>query len=215
MRIIKKILCLAVCLVLVLSLASCGSKAPETVPDSGQSAPSPEVSTPETQKTDNDSQEGGKTLVIVFSATGNTMAVAQKIADYTGADLYEIVPKELYSDDDLNWRDKNSRSSKEHSDPDFRPEIASEKVSLSGYSTVFIGYPIWWGEEPRIMDAFVEQYDFTGLTMIPFCTSSTSGIGHSGLNLEEKAGSGTWLEGARFGERATEEEVRKWLDSLS
>ena len=150
MKDLKKILCLAVCLVLVFSLVSCGSKAPEAEQDSGQNTPSPEVSTPETQKTDTASPEGGKTLVIVFSATGNTMAVAQKIADYTGADLYEIVPKELYSNDDLNWRDKNSRSSKEHSDPDIRPEIASEKVSLSGYSTVFIGYPIWWGEEPRM-----------------------------------------------------------------
>ena len=207
---LKTIMSLILCLVFAFSFAACGSAAPSSGTDgeaSGHTEPQ------------NDTEEaaavtGDKMLVIVFSATGNTKRVAEYIASYTGAYLYEIIPKELYTEEDLNWRDKNSRSSKEHSDPSFRPEIGSEDISLQGYSTVYIGYPIWWGEEPRIMDAFAEQHDFTGITVIPFCTSSSSGIGRSGINLSEKAGTGTWLEGMRFSEKAEEEEVIKWLVSL-
>ena len=129
--------------------------------------------------------------------------------------MYEIIPKELYSEDDLNWHDKKSRSTIEMNDPGSRPEIGSEKISLDGYSTIYIGYPIWWGEEPRIMDTFVEQYDFTGITMIPFCTSHSSGMGRSGQNLKEKSGSGDWLEGIRFTEHPSEDEVKDWVDSIS
>ena len=95
-----------------------------------------------------------------------------------------------------------------------RPEIGSETVSLAGYSTIYIGFPIWWGEEPRILDTFVEAYNFDGITMIPFCTSSSSGLGRSGQNLEENAGSGTWLEGKRFGAGASEDELRDWIEGL-
>lgn len=157
---------------------------------------------------------GKDTLVVYFSATGTTKAVAEKIAAITDADLYEIKAAQEYTDADLNWHDRSSRSTIEQNDKNARPEIGSEAVSLAGYTTVYIGYPIWWGEEPRILDTFVECYHFDGITLIPFCTSSSSGIGRSGQNLADNAGSGTWLEGRRFGAGASEDALREWISSL-
>ena len=158
--------------------------------------------------------EHGKVLVVFFSATGNTKKVAEKIAEITDADIYEILPAQPYSKEDLNYNDKNSRATKEQNDKNARPVIGSEKIDISGYSTVFLGFPIWWGEEPRIMDAFVEQYDLSGKTMIPFCTSGSSGIGNSGSNLEKLAKSGTWLNGRRFAGNVSESEIRAWIGDL-
>ena len=155
-----------------------------------------------------------ETLVVVFSATGTTKGVAEKIAKITNADFYEIIPKEPYSDADLNWNDKNSRTTIEQNDTSSRPEIGSEKISLEGYKTIYIGYPIWWGEEPRIMDTFVENYSFDGITMIPFCTSGSSGIGRSGKNLAENAGSGNWLDGDRLQGSISESDLQAWIDGL-
>ncbi len=153
-------------------------------------------------------------LVVYFSATGTTKDVAEKIAKIEDADLYEIVPAEPYSDADLNWNDSGSRSTKEQNDSSSRPEIGSASVSLEGYKKVYIGYPIWWGEEPRILDTFVESYNFDGITMIPFCTSGGSGLGRSGKNLEERAGSGNWLDGKRFGAGPSEDTLRSWIEDL-
>ena len=159
-------------------------------------------------------EENSGVLVVYFSATGTTKGVAEKIAGITGADTYEIKAAQEYRDADLNWNDSNSRSTKEQNDSSVRPEIGSEAVSLDGYTTIYIGYPIWWGEEPRIMDTFVESYSFDGKTMIPFCTSSSSGMGRSGQNLAENAGTGTWLDGKRFGAGASEDEIRSWIEGL-
>ncbi|MBE6004606.1 MAG: flavodoxin [Lachnospiraceae bacterium] len=159
-------------------------------------------------------EENGGTLVVYFSATGTTKGVAEKIAAITGADTYEIKAAQEYTDADLNWNDSNSRSTKEQNDSSVRPEIGSDAISLDGYTTIYIGYPIWWGEEPRIMDTFVESYSFDGITMIPFCTSSSSGIGRSGQNLADNAGTGTWLDGMRFGAGASEDEIRSWIEGL-
>lgn len=115
---------------------------------------------------------------------------------------------------DLDWHDENSRTTHEQNDPSVRPGIASEDISLDGYSTIYIGYPIWWGEEPRILDTFVEKYDFSGITVIPFCTSGSSGIGRSGTNLEENAGSGTWLSGERFSGSVSEADLTTWINGL-
>ena len=160
-------------------------------------------------------QQQKDTLVIVFSATGTTKRVAELIAGITDADLYEILAAEPYSDADLNWNDRNSRTTKEMNDPSARPEIGSEDVSLAGYTTVYIGYPIWWGDAPRIMSTFVEAHDFDGVTVIPFCTSASSGIGRSGKNLAAQAGSGIWLDGKRFSGSVTEAELKNWIDSLN
>lgn len=159
-------------------------------------------------------QQTGGTLVVYFSVTGNTKSVAEKIAEITGADIYEIKAAQEYTDDDINYNDSDSRTSKEQNDSSARPEIGSEAISFEGYSTIYIGYPIWWGQEPRIMDTFVESYNFDGITVIPFCTSGSSGIGKSGQNLADNAGSGNWLEGKRFGGGASEDEIRSWIEGL-
>jgi len=153
-------------------------------------------------------------LVAYFSATGTTEGVAEKIASVTGGDLYEILAAEPYTEEDLNYNDSSSRSTSEQNDKNARPEIGSEDISLEGYTTVYLGFPIWWGEEPRILDTFVEKYSFEGITVIPFCTSGGSGIGRSGPNMEALAGSGTWLEGERFSGGVSEEELKNWIEGL-
>ena len=153
-------------------------------------------------------------LVAYFSATGTTKGVAEKIASVTGGDLYEILAAEPYTEEDLNYNDSSSRSTSEQNDKNARPEIGSEDLSLEGYTTVYLGFPIWWGEEPRILDTFVEKYSFEGITVIPFCTSGGSGIGRSGPNMEALAGSGTWLEGERFSGGVSEEELKNWIEGL-
>jgi flavodoxin len=186
------------------------SAEPETEQDAEEVTPDVET----TPETDTDT-ENKKVLVVVFSATGTTKGVAEKIAKIENADIYEIKAAQEYTSADLNWNDSSSRSTKEQNDPSSRPEIGSERISLEGYETIYIGFPIWWGEEPRIMDTFVESYDFDGITMIPFCTSSSSGIGRSGKNLEEKAKSGNWLDGKRFPGSVSESDLESWIDGLN
>ena len=155
-----------------------------------------------------------KTLVAVFSASGVTKRVGEEIARVSGGDFFEIVPKEKYTGADLNYMNNRSRSSVEMNDPAARPEIAGTVADMDSYDTIIIGFPIWWGLAPRIIETFLESYDFDGITMIPFCTSSSSGIGRSGQNLADNAGSGNWLEGARFGGGASEDELSTWIDGL-
>ncbi len=181
---------------------------------------SAQTETKETQtagETESESPASGAhsdVLVAYFSATGTTKGVAEKIASVTGGDLYEILAKDPYTDEDLNYNDSSSRSTKEQNDKDVRPEIGSEDLSLEGYTTIYLGFPIWWGEEPRILDTFVEKYSFDGITVIPFCTSGGSGIGRSGPNMEALAGSGTWLEGERFSASVSESDLQSWIDEL-
>ena len=153
-------------------------------------------------------------LVAYFSATGTTKGVAERIASVTGGDLYEILAAQPYTEADLNYNDNSSRSTSEQNDKSVRPEIGSDDISLEGYTTIYLGFPIWWGEEPRILDTFVEKYNFDGITVIPFCTSGGSGIGRSGPNMEELAGSGTWLDGERFSGSVSEDELKSWIEGL-
>lgn len=215
----KKLLTICSVIALSLGLVACGETAESnTSVETTDAEISAEENTSETveevQQTEDTSVEEDSVLVVYFSVTGNTKDIAEKIASVTNADIYEIVPAQEYTDDDINWHDDNSRTSHEQNDPAARPEIASDPVSLEGYSIIYIGFPIWWGEEPRIMDTFVEQYNFDGINMIPFCTSGSSGIGNSGKNLEENAGSGNWLEGQRFGAGTPESEIQSWIDGL-
>ena len=161
-----------------------------------------------------DTPAHSEVLVAYFSATGTTKGVAERIAAVTGGDLYEILAAEPYTDDDLNYNDRSSRSTSEQNDKNARPQIGSEDISLEGYSTIYLGFPIWWGEEPRILDTFVEKYSFEGITVIPFCTSGGSGIGRSGPNMEALAGTGTWLEGKRFSGSVSEADLESWIDGL-
>lgn len=158
---------------------------------------------------------GTEVLVIIFSQTGHTMGIAEKIVAIEGADLYEIVPAVPYTEEDLDYNNSDSRATVEQNDPSVRPEIESDPIDLSKYSKIYIGYPIWWGQEPRIMDTFVESYDFGDATVIPFCTSGSSGIGQSGTNLATNAGSGNWLEGQRFASDASEDDVRSWIEEMN
>ena len=189
------------------------SPASEPAPDTQSQAPADTEPAPE-PSAEAPTETGTNTLVVYFSATGTTRAVAETIAAITYADLYEIRPAEPYTDADLNWHDNTSRSTIEQNDAAARPAIDGEPVSPEGYATVYVGYPIWWGEEPRIMDTFVESCDFGEATVIPFCTSSSSGIGRSGQNLAEHAGSGVWQDGKRFGAGVSEDELRAWIDGL-
>ena len=140
--------------------------------------------------------------------------MAEKLAEGLSADLYEIVPEEPYTDADLNWNDRGSRTSNETDDPACRPAIAGELPDLTGYDTVLIGYPIWWGDVPRIVSNFVENVDLSGKTLAVFFTSGSSGLGSSMKHLEEQSGAGEWLEGKRFTGRTTVEELAEWTRSL-
>lgn len=174
------------------------------------------VATSEENNTENTETEGGKTLVVYYSAQGHTQEVAQKIADNLGADIFEIVPTDEYSSDDLDWTDSNSRVSREYEDESLRNiELVSTSVdNWDSYDTVLIGYPIWWGIAAWPVDTFVKVNDFTGKTVIPFCTSSSSGLGQSGDLLEEEANSGNWLEGHRFRSNPSDSDINEWTDSI-
>lgn len=158
----------------------------------------------------------GKTLVVYYSATGNTKNVAEKIAQITGGDIFEIEPTEPYTDDDLNWTNADSRVSREHDDESLRDvELVSTIVdNWDSYDTVYIGYPIWWGIAAWPVNNFVKDNDFTGKTVIPFCTAATSEIGDSGNLLKDMAGTGDWKDGERFHGSASESDISSWIDSL-
>ena len=160
--------------------------------------------------------EEGKTLVVYFSATGNTERVAEMIAEATGGDLFKLEPVDPYTDEDLDYNDDNSRTSREYADESLRNVelVAATVEDFSAYKNIFVGYPLWWSEAAWPVNSFVESNDFTGKTVIPFCTSGGSGLGRSGEMLAEMAGSGEWLEGMRFGASVSKEDVVAWVESI-
>ena len=181
-----------------------------------------EAQTTEAQTTDTVVEETaepetGKTLVVYYSASGNTARVAEDIAEAAGADLFEIVPTEVYTSADLNWTDSSSRVSREHDDESLRdvPLTTTEVPDWESYDTVFIGYPIWWGIAAWPVDGFVKANDFSGKTVIPFATSSSSGLGQSGTLLAEMAGTGDWQEGQRFSSGVSTSDVQSWVNGLN
>ena len=211
----KKLIAILLSLALLLSLAACSSgSAQASEAPAEPTAEAEPAAAPETAE--NTQTAGGKTLVVYFSATNNTEAVANTIAAAMGADIFEIIPTQPYTSDDLNWRDGDSRVSREHDDESLRTvELESTAVDGWGdYSTVFVGYPIWWGIAAWPVSSFVTANDFTDKTVIPFCTSSSSGLGESGQLLAEAAGTGTWLEGQRFRSGVSEADVQAWLNGL-
>lgn len=217
----KKIFALLTLIALTLTFAACSSNdsITTTADDKGTSAQAEtakeDSTVTETNPTssENNTSTNEKSIVVYFSATGTTKGVAEKIAAVTGADTYEILAAQPYSEADLNWNDSNSRTTIEQNDKTVRPEIGSEKISLDGYSTIYIGFPIWWGEKPRIMDTFVESYDFNDKTVIPFCTSGGSGIGSSGDNLKNNAGTGNWKSGERLDSGVSESDLQSFIDN--
>lgn len=212
----KKMLSLSLAAAMSLSLAACGQGSAQ---DDSQPAAQSQTVTESTASSapDNGQDAGnGNVLVAYYSATGNTESVANDIAEAAGGDLFAITPAEPYTSDDLDWTDENSRVSQEHADESLRDVelTATDVENWDSYDTVFIGYPIWWGIAAWPMDTFVENNDFTGKTVIPFCTSSSSDIGQSGELLADMAGTGEWQEGQRFRSGASQEDVTEWVDSL-
>lgn len=173
-------------------------------------------STPDTDSgSTSDNEEASlKVLVAYFSATNTTEGVAEHIANGLNGDIYEIIPEIPYTDADLNYNDNNSRSTIEMNESNARPAISGSVEDMSQYDVVFIGYPIWWGEAPRIVSTFMESYDFSGKTIVPFCTSGGSGIGSSASNLEELTSNAEWLDGQRLNGGASQDEVMEWVNSL-
>ena len=231
----KKMISTFLILVLALSSVACGNNATDHTRSSDAadassaeqiSATGSEVADDITNhvstddaSTDNvntDNVSAGKTLVVYYSATGSTKAVAQTIADVTGADLFEIIPVEPYTDEDLNWTNDNSRVNAEHNDESKRdiPLTNTTPDNWEQYDTVYVGYPIWWAIAAWPVNNFVKNNDFTGKTVVPFCTSASSGIGQSGELLEEMAGTGTWLSGERFSSGVSADKVEDWVNSL-
>ncbi len=149
-------------------------------------------------------------LVAFFSASGVTAGVAGRLAESIGADLFEIRPEQPYTNADLNWQDKKSRSSVEMDDPSSRPTIANSVEGMDGYETVFVGFPVWWYREPSIIDTFMEAYDFSGKTVIPFATSGSSQIGKSGENMQKLAPGAKVLSGKRFASSVSADELGSW-----
>lgn len=155
-----------------------------------------------------------KVLVAVFSASGVTKRVGEEIARISGGDFFEIMPEEAYTSADLNWTNRNSRSSVEMNDPSARPKIADTVADMDAYDTVIVGFPIWWGVAPRIIETFLESYDFSGKTIIPFCTSGGSGVGRSDTSLHKNvSGDVKWTKGVKIN-RPNENKIRKWLDEV-
>lgn len=216
----KKVISLFLALTFVFTLAACSNNQPQTNDSSEslselttESTETPaDISAPESSESEN-----GKTLVVYFSATGNTEAAANYIAQETGGDLFELEPAEPYTDEDLNYSNEDSRVSREHEDESLRDvELAADTVeNWDEYDTVFIGYPIWWDIAAWPVNDFVKSNDFTGKTVIPFATSANDDIGESGKLLEEMAGTGNWLEGERFSSSVSKDAVTEWIEGLN
>lgn len=224
----KKWIVILLSAMLVFSLAACGSTADE----SGQTEESAsdqriesdvrlsEQQTESGSQPDESAENTANTtdtniLVVYFSATGTTRPIAEQMAEILGADLYEIVPAETYSDADLNYNDDSCRANIEQNDSMARPEISGIVENMEQYDTVLIGHPIWWGEEPRILDTFMESYDWSGKTLVNFCTSGGSGISTATAHLQELSQDANWLDGYRFQSDASETEINEWLESLN
>lgn len=205
----KKFTAILLTLVLALSLAACGSDT--TTASDGEGTTTQEDTNAGTASVDT-----GRTLVVYFSATGNTQTAAETIADLTGGDLFPLEPADPYTDEDLNWTDENSRVVYEYTHPEARDValMADTVDNWEAYDTVLVGYPIWWGIAAWPVDTFVAANDFTGKTVIPFCTSSSSGIGESGQLLADLAGTGDWQEGQRFSSHVDRDAVETWLAGL-
>ncbi len=230
----KKITAFLISLGLFVSFSGCGNSGKQTEPNGTEEAYAAELTddenvseTKEAPKADSDTAEveteeavpapevqESKVLVAYFSATNTTEKIAEHIANGLNADIYEIIPKTPYTDADLNYNDNSSRTTIEMNDPSCRPAISVSVENMGQYDIVFIGYPIWWGDAPRIVSTFMESYDFSGKTIVPFCTSGGSGIGSSTENLEELISGAEWLPGKRLNGGDSQDTVMEWVNGL-
>ncbi len=224
----KKIIPILLSILMVLSLAACAGNnnpsesstqdstptastnenktEPSNTSESGATDSQPDNSQPD------DTEAGKKVLVAYFSATGTTKKLAEYAADAIDAELYEIVPQQPYTSADLDYGDKNSRSTKEMNDPNSRPEINGSVENMADYDIVFIGYPIWWGEAPRIVSTFMDSYDFSGKTVVTFSTSASSG--HNDRSIQSLATDANWITGARLKSNSSRDDMVEWINGL-
>ncbi len=223
----KKLWALVLCFVLLLSMTACGKNDTSTSADNKYAEAVQEGMTEEKKATaevegteegteasvDLQEESASKTAVVCFSGTGNTMAIAEIIADVTDADLFEIIPAEKYTDEDLNYSDDNCRANKEQDDPDARPEIENDLSAVEGYDTIYLGHPIWWGTNPRIIQTFLDTYNLSNATIYTFCTSGGSGIEKSISDLQSQYPELNIVTGKRLN-NATEADVTEWISSL-
>lgn len=210
----KKLFSLLLAAAMVLTLAACGTTnadsntadEPKNDAAADTADPAPTEETPEST--------GSKVLVAYFSATGHTKAIAEYLQAALDADLYEIVPQEPYTDADLDYNTDGCRANREQNDDSARPAISGSVNNMDGYDVAFVGYPIWWGQAPKIVYTFLESYDFSGKTITPFCTSGSSGIGESLSGIQALAPDADWLTGQRFSADAGAADVQSWVDNL-
>ena len=208
----KKLFSLLLAAAMLSTLAACGATnagsnaADEPKNDVAADAVDPTEETPKST--------GSKVLVAYFSATGHTKTIAEYLQTALDADLYEIVPQEPYTADDLDYNTDGCRANQEQNDDSARPAISGSVENMDGYDVVFIGYPIWWGQAPKIVSTFLESYDLSDKTIVPFCTSGGSGIGGSLSGLQSLAPDADWLTGQRFSAGAGAADVQNWVDNL-
>lgn len=203
----KRLFLVIISVLTALSLAACsGGNSSSSSENVTEAPPSSAVA-----------DSGNKTLVVYFSATGSTERAAEYIAKAVGGDLFELTPEEPYTAGDLNYNDKDSRVSKEHEDVSKRdvPLVKATPDNFQEYDTVYIGYPIWWGVAAWPVNSFVSGNDFSGKTVIPFCTSASSGLGNSAEELKQAAKTGNWLDGKRFSSGVSEDEITKWIKEIN
>ncbi len=230
----KKIIAIFLSMLMLLGLAACGNSAGRTEQSSTEGnsvksttnddtitensttgdVESTDVAEAQPEETETLKTQATRVLVAYFSATNTTEGVAEHIANGLNAELYEIVPENPYTDADLNYNDNNSRTTIEMKDSNARPAISGSVENMEQYDIVFIGYPIWWGEAPRIVSTFMESYDFSGKIIVPFCTSGGSGMGSSAANLEQLTSGARWLSGRRLNGRDSQDTVMEWVNSL-
>lgn len=212
---IKKLICIMAAVIMAMgTVTACGS-------DNSKNSSQTTGNTTQTTKSSNSegtttADTAKKTLVVYYSATGSTKAVAETIAQTADADMFELVPAQAYTNDDLNYNNSNSRVSKEHDNESLRNVelVKTTPDNWSSYDTVYIGYPIWWGIAAWPVNNFIKNNDFTGKTVIPFCTSISSSMGDSARLLQNMAGTGNWQEGKRFQSGVSATEVQNWVSSL-
>ena len=210
----RKLWVLFLSVLMTLTFAACGaSEAGSTAQKSGGTKPAAEQS--KAEKPDAVPAKTNKALVVYFSCTGNTKALAETTAKAIGADLYEIVPEKAYTAEDLNYNDESTRATVEQKDDHARPALKDKNANIEAYDKIVLAYPIWWGQAPRILDTFVESYDFSGKTIVPICTSGGSDIGSSADYLKSiTRGSANWKAGKLFGSHASAQEIKSWWESL-
>lgn len=221
----KKILSMLMICTMLFALAACGNGG-QTPGSSQEAAGQPSEPAQESaqgtagegsaQNPENgpESSSAENALVVYFSATGNTKSVAETLAAATGADLHEIVPQQPYTDEDLDYNDNSSRTTKEQNDEDARPEIAGSIDGIENYDVIYVGFPIWWGDMPRILYTFFDAYDLSGKTIAPFCTSGGSGISGALQSIEELEPSATVTDGLRAGTSDAEDDISRWLNDI-